>query len=379
MMKRKIPDQAISHKDPLFRILLARRHPAFDFLIAFGIAVVCLGLSWESGRVHNGPIFLAPLSGILIASIFLGGGPALFCGMTLAIGLDWILFWPTSIFPDLKIGLLRIAIFFIAAVILGRTTALLREGYLQAEALKEETAKLAAARQQIVDVVSHDLRNPIASVQMYASLLLTKTENQSLEINEGAYLKGILRSTGRMKRITNDLLDASQIETARFTMNLFEEPLEPIIFEALDSFKTLAQERNIHFKIEPAIPSICLHVDRCRIVQAVSNLLHNAVKFSPDNGSILIDVKQTEDLLRITVSDEGVGIEPEKMPRIFDRYWTDQISTHGNGLGLFIAKGIAQSHHGDLTVTNTPKGGASFTLTIPIESTEFRVEDSVAA
>jgi signal transduction histidine kinase len=375
-MKKKIPDQTTKHENPFFRVLLARRHPAFNYLIAFGIAVVCLGFSWESGRVHDGPLFIAPLSGILIASIFLGGGPALFCGLTLAIGLDWILFWPTSIFPDLKMGFLRISIFFIAAVILGRTTSLLREGYLQAEELKEETAKLAAARQQIVDVVSHDLRNPIASVQMYASLLLTKTENQSLEINEGEYLKGILRSTGRMKRITNDLLDASQIETARFTMSLFEEPLAPIIFEALDSFKTLAQERNIHFKIEPEIPSICLHVDRCRIIQAISNLLHNAVKFSPDNGSILIDVRQTQDLLRITVSDEGSGIEPEKMPHIFDRYWTDQISAHGSGLGLFIAKGIAQSHHGDLTVENTPKGGASFTLTIPIESD---YKDSVAA
>jgi signal transduction histidine kinase len=348
-----------------------------NYLIAFGIAVFSLGLSLEIGKVHGGPVFIASLFGVILAAILLGGGPALLCGILVTLGMNWIIMLPTSIYPEpTSVVMSRLWILAPVIAILARVIVVLRAGYLQADALKEQTTKLAAARKQIVDVVSHDLRNPIASVQMYASLLLTKTQNQSLEINEAEYLRGILRSTDRMKRITNDLLDASQIETARFTMSLFDEPLEPIIFEALDSFKMLAQQRNIRFKIEPEIPTVRLHVDRCRIIQAISNLLHNAVKFSPENGSILIAVRQAQDLLRITVSDEGTGIEPEKMPHIFDRYWTDQVSAHGNGLGLFIAKGIAQSHHGDLTVANTPKGGASFTLTIPIES---HYENSVAA
>ena len=355
---------------PLFRIVLSHRRPFLNYLLGLGIAVICLGISWEGEHIRGAPLFLAPLAGGLIATILLGGGPAIFAGIVMGIGLRyWLVLGPGNLYPEPKLILMRLFIFSGTALILGRISSELRLGYLQAEELKEETEKEATARQQIVDIVSHDLRNPIASVQMYASLLLKNKKTPSAEIDESEYLKGVLRSADRMNRITCDLLDASQIEMGRFSTVRTNESLKPIILDALDSFRTLADSHSIRFRTELEIPEIQLSVDRGRIIQAISNLLHNAVKYSPDGSTILIAVTQTDENLNIAITDEGPGIEPNKMKHIFDRYWADKMATaHGSGLGLFISKGIARSHQGDLTAANNSKRGATFTLTIPISS-----------
>jgi signal transduction histidine kinase len=131
--------------------------------------------------------------------------------------------------------------------------------------------------------------------------------------------------------------------------------------------RSQAKKRNIKFEVKLFAPKVQFIVDRSRIIQAISNLIHNAVKYSPEGETINIAAEEKNSTLRIAVSDQGPGISPDKIGDIFNRYRTERSGgIHGTGLGLFIAKGIATSHGGDLSVANNPKGGATFTLTIPL-------------
>ena len=178
---------------------------------------------------------------------------------------------------------------------------------------------------------------------------------------------GILRSTERMTRITSDLLDASKIEMGHFSILPEAGDVNRLIAETLDSFRDASEAKKIKLDAQFSAPSLWVKLDHSRFTQAISNLIHNAIKLSPQGGVMQITAKETDGFLRVAVSDQGPGISPENMQCIFDRYWTEKSrSSHGTGLGLFIAKGIARSHGGDLTVANNKDGGATFTLTIPM-------------
>jgi signal transduction histidine kinase len=355
------------HRSAILSAVLYRQHlpQMASYLLALLIAVSCLALARVSEGLFRGLPYMWPFSGAIIAAVLLGRGPALFCSIISALGLDFWIFGHGHIFLDPAV-VLRLSLFLLTTWIVSQIASELRTGYLQAERLKAEAERQAAARQQIVDIVSHDLRNPLASVQMYASLLLKNIDAPSMKINEVECLGGVLRSADRMRRITGDLLDASQIEMGHFSITPAPEDLASLINDALSAFHVAAHERNIKFEVKLSKPVMCFIADRARVIQAVSNLVHNAIKYSPEGGTINIAARESDGALSVSVSDQGPGISPDKIEHIFDRYWTEKDTTkQGTGLGLFIAKGIATSHGGDLSVANNPAGGAVFTLTIP--------------
>jgi signal transduction histidine kinase len=180
-----------------------------------------------------------------------------------------------------------------------------------------------------------------------------------------AHAAAIERSARRMGRLIRDLLESSRIESGRFSLERQPAVAGAILAEAAALLSPLAAEKQISLVIEAAGEPIDVCCDRERIVQVFSNLIGNAVNFTPHSGRITLAVTQVDDEVRFSVADTGVGIPPEHQLRIFDRYWKSRESRQGTGLGLAIAKGIVEAHGGRIWVESRAGEGATFHFTLP--------------
>jgi signal transduction histidine kinase len=236
----------------------------------------------------------------------------------------------------------------------------------ESERRREEAEAAVRLREEVLSIVSHDLRNPVSTVAMSASLL----KDSDITLNENERLKQldiIVRSAQRMNRLIQDLLDVAKIEGGRFAVSCRCEDPGALASEACDLFGSLASEKGLRLecRITPKLPPV--NVDRDRVIQALSNFLNNAIKFTPSPGAITIGVTpQEEGGVRFFVSDTGPGIAGEELPYLFSRPWQAKRTAHlGSGLGLTIAKGIATAHGGETWAESTPGAGSTFYLTIP--------------
>jgi PAS domain S-box-containing protein len=213
--------------------------------------------------------------------------------------------------------------------------------------------KAIASRDELIAIVSHDLKNPLHSIGLGASNAM-----KSLDI--------VSHSAARMNRLISDLLDIASIDARNLSIR--REPSQPaqIVAQVSEMLEPFAKAKGIQLRreIQDNLPSI--DVDPSRIEQVLSNLIGNSVKFTPKDGTITIGAeKQGEDVCFV-VSDTGPGIPPEHFEHIFDRHWQAKETAHlGTGLGLAIAKGIVESHGGQIWVTSNPGQGSSFYFTIP--------------
>jgi signal transduction histidine kinase len=249
---------------------------------------------------------------------------------------------------------------------LGRRTAL----YVHNARLYEEARQAVRARDDLLAVVSHDLKNPLVAILVQASLVARCEEARSERVRRN--IDSIQRSAERMRRFIHDTLDMVAIEAGR--LKLAREQCEPtaLIAEALDLIQPLAVEKSI--RLHAAIPSFCPSVmcDRERVAQVFSNLVGNAVKFTPERGEILVqavadDADPTN--VRFCVEDTGPGIPPPELPRLFEKYWRagrgDAAEREGTGLGLSIVKGIVEAHGGRVWAESTVGTGSRFYFTLP--------------
>ena len=230
----------------------------------------------------------------------------------------------------------------------------------------EEAEAAVRLREEVLSIVSHDLRNPVSTIAMSASLL--KDPDFTLDEDERVkQLDIIVRSAQRMNRLIQDLLDVARIEGGRFAVSCRCEDPGALATEARDVFSSLAAEKGLRLdcRIEPNLRSV--NVDRDRVIQALSNFLNNAIKFTPSPGSITIGVTRRESGgVQFFVSDSGPGIARAELPNLFNRPWQAERTAHlGSGLGLAIAKGIATAHGGETWAESTPGAGSTFYLTIP--------------
>lgn len=253
-------------------------------------------------------------------------------------------------------------------IVAGRLAGVLaRTRLYQAERKAREEAEAARrSRDEVLSVVSHDLRNPVSTIAMAAALLgdadipLTPAQRQKqLEI--------IGRSAQRMNRLIQDLLDAARIEGGRLPVSLRCENTAVVASETYEAFRQLAAKKDITVKCEVAENLPQTLIDRDRIVQALSNLLNNAVKFTPARGSIELRASRTErGGCRFDVRDTGPGIAADHLPHVFNRFWQATRTAHmGSGLGLAIAKGIIDAHHGRIWVESREGEGSTFSFELP--------------
>jgi PAS domain S-box-containing protein len=235
--------------------------------------------------------------------------------------------------------------------------------------LYREAKRATEGRDQVLGVVSHDLRNPLSAIAMCAKVLRDDDGQMAPEERE-SLLTTIVQSADWMNRLIQDLLDVASIETGRLSLERARQAAPALVTQTVRMFEVEAHQRGVRLTASTPEELPPLHVDASRIVQVLGNLLNNALKFTPDGGRIDIGAEARGGNVVFFVADSGPGIPFADQPRVFDRYWHARRTANkrGTGLGLSIAKGIVEAHGGRIWIESTPGEGAKFLFTIPVET-----------
>jgi signal transduction histidine kinase len=228
----------------------------------------------------------------------------------------------------------------------------------------EDAEQAARTRDEVLAIVSHDLRNPLDLVMANAGFLLET--HPDLDVRAREQLQMINRAAGQMNRLIQDLLEVAGMEAGSIPVAPQPEAVEPLVREACSTLEHVASARSIEIVCEfgPGLP--CVHADRDRVLQVFANLVGNALKFTPEGGRIEVRSEREESAVRFSVSDSGPGIEATDLPHVFDRFWQAQRSRAGGaGLGLAISRGIVEAHGGEMWVESELDRGSTFLFTLP--------------
>ncbi|HEX7154575.1 MAG TPA: PAS domain S-box protein [Thermoanaerobaculia bacterium] len=240
--------------------------------------------------------------------------------------------------------------------------ALRRVRLLEQEREAKEKAEAAVrVRDETLGIVSHDLRNPLTQIALSADLLGDASADEQRDL-----IETIRAASRQAQRLIQDLLDVARLEAGRFSVQKVMIETEPIVREACESHEALAAQRRqrIVCNISSPLPAIC--GDRDRLLQVFANLIGNAMKFTPERGTITIEAEVRGKNVEFRVSDTGPGIPEADVKNLFRPYWQAKKTAHmGAGLGLAIVRGIVEAHRGHVWANNAPDG-ALFTFTIPI-------------
>ena len=241
--------------------------------------------------------------------------------------------------------------------------------------LYREARRATEGRDQVLGVVSHDLRNPLSAIAMCASAL---RDNWAENTERENLLTTIVQSTEWMNRLIQDLLDVASIEAGRLSLERHRETAAAIVSKALRMFEVEASGRGIELTSLTPTDVPMLNVDAVRIVQVLGNVLRNALKFTPDGGRIAVQAESRGGSIVFSVKDTGPGIPVADQSRVFDRYWQSRRTANkrGTGLGLSIAKGIVEAHGGRMWLESAPSAGSTFYFSIPAEAMSTSLVES---
>ena len=228
-----------------------------------------------------------------------------------------------------------------------------------------EAQRATRARDDVLAIVSHDLRNPLNTIQMSAAFLLDVLADPDAAPPLVPQLQLILRATGRGNALIQDLLDVSRIESGTLAVDASLTSAEALLAEAVAELEPLVTAKGLRFEHEWIGPGAEVPADRGRIAQVFSNLVGNAVKFTPAGALVRVTGKRVGNMVEFTVSDTGAGIAPDHVPHLFNRFWkATKASRSGAGLGLFIVKGIVEGHGGAVGVESEHAVGTVFRFTL---------------
>lgn len=233
----------------------------------------------------------------------------------------------------------------------------------------DKIAQLAfAAREQMLAIVSHDIKNPLSAIQLEAQMLLKVADRQDqtlLAEDVRIQARRILKTTERLKALIVDLLDKNKSEDGLSCLNRTESDISKIFQEVLDSNRLLLNEKEII--VTTSFPNqVLLQVDKNKMFQVLSNLIENAIKFTPLSGRIHLAIEEADHDFVFSISDSGPGLRPAELNLVFEKYWTGGITGRsGTGLGLFICKTIIEAHGGHISVDNLPECGSRFWFSLP--------------
>jgi hypothetical protein len=228
-------------------------------------------------------------------------------------------------------------------------------------ALAERSTRI---RDEVLAVVAHDLRSPVHTILGAAGVVEIIKTGQAHD----RHVHMIKRAAHRMERLISDLLDVASIEGGTLSVQSGPVDLGVIASEVVELLEGQARDRRISVsnEIEPGIPVVM--GDHDRLVQVLSNLLGNAIKFTPEGGSVRVRVSRTGDQVVASVADTGIGIKPADLPHVFERFWrADGSSTKGAGLGLSIARGIVEAHGGKIWAESKLGVGTTMTFSLPVK------------
>ena len=229
---------------------------------------------------------------------------------------------------------------------------------------RAQAERATQLRDEMLAVVAHDLRNPLHTIAVgLETMLKLQPPDDERAARQLVVMQRTLRS---MNRMILDLLDVARIEGGNFALAQEHVQVQPLLNEVLELFEAPAREREISLTCNAPQGAHCVIGERDRLVQVLSNLIGNAVKFTPPCGQISVRARLLEEELHVSVEDTGPGIASENLPQLFDRFWqADRTGRVGTGLGLSIAKAIVEAHGGHIWAESVLGRGTTFHFTVP--------------
>jgi PAS domain S-box-containing protein len=229
--------------------------------------------------------------------------------------------------------------------------------------LYHDAQEAVRVREDVLAIVSHDLRNPLGAIDLSATMMMQRATDPRAR----KQLEIIRRSTTRMEHMITDLLDMASIQAGRLVLDKTPQDAARLVADAVEMHASLAAEKQIVLTADTVLEGVTVMCDRERIGQVFGNLLSNSIKFCKPGDDISITGRRSGAHVVFVLADTGPGIAPDELPHIFEPYWSARRhAKQGTGLGLYISKGIVDAHHGTIDVASQLGAGATFTITLPL-------------
>lgn len=224
-------------------------------------------------------------------------------------------------------------------------------------------------REEVLGVVSHDLRNPVHTVSLASGMLLETVGEGEEQGPMRRQLEIIGRAARQMDHLIRDLLDVASISSGRLSIDLHPHDAGALLQTACETLRPIVEDAGLQLVCEVPAGEVTVLADSDRLVQLLSNLVGNAIKFTPPEGRIDVRLETLGAEARFRVADTGGGIPEEDLPHVFEQFWQARpAGRHGAGLGLAISHGIVQAHGGDIWVESREGEGTTFFFTVPVDS-----------
>ena len=241
------------------------------------------------------------------------------------------------------------------------------------------TKKALVTRDQFLAIVSHDLKNLLSSISLSASLIRRLLRNEKSDLEHISKNIGVIeRSSATMDRMISDLLDVERMANEKLTLVLAQTDVCELLQECLELFAPVVASKSITMTIKSYPAPVFASLDHDRILQVLSNLIGNALKFSPKGSEITLTLEKQSRDIKISVIDNGPGIPSEKLTKIFERF--SQLQTNdrrGLGLGLFIANWLVEAHGGKLSVSSEVGKGSIFCFSVPLAKANEKAGETI--
>jgi len=235
------------------------------------------------------------------------------------------------------------------------------------KAIELERDLALKTREELVGIVSHEIKNPLSTITSSLYILRKKLPASSDQVQIEKLFDHIQAAVQRTVRITSDLLDVTKIDFGRLIVQKSVNKIENLINESIESFRLAAAEKSITLNIVISPECEAVLCDRDRVVQVLSNLISNAIKFTEERGLVRVEVSRVQDRIRFQVTDNGPGIPADQVSHIFERFWQAKHKHYvGVGLGLYIAQNIMAAHGSEISVNSREGEGSTFWFTLPV-------------
>ena len=353
----------------LYRVWLRKAIPAADALLL----LVALALTHSVGGIASQPT-VGSFAVLTVVFAFTGAFRLTRSAvqLTAALGsivvviaaaLGWMPF-PLAAASVLAVGLAGVLALGVTDMV--RRVVKNEVGRVTLDQLYGEAQLVIDAREEILRIVAHDLRSPLNTISMATGLLL---DMPASDADRAKRLKIIQRAGEAMNRLIQDLLSVTTIEAGRLSIEPRKVEVAGLFYEAVEMLEPAAREKGITLTVERPIDIPPIRGDQGRILQVLSNLVSNALKFTPSGGVVTLSAELVDGRVQCSVRDTGPGIPPEQLPNVFGKFWQARRGDRrGVGLGLAIARGIVEAHGGTIGVKSDVGRGSVFSFTLPIWS-----------